>query len=258
VVAADRMAARAAEWIRAEPSVQAGIVYGSVARQEAGVDSDLDLILVSEPGQRQQLWERRRELSAAIHEREIVSVQEPLWQRDFRYQSWDDHLNELDLTLDEEYAAAWLALKRGFVMLVDKADVGVRLTEHLAALSPPVFDGASYDGGTWLWLNYLHGRLHHGENWIVRSGVMDTLNNRVVPLLGSAGHPACAELGPAVVDQLNEAAAPCGNPVELRRSLRATAELYDWALAQWAERTGAPNPRSPLAAAILTKLRRDK
>jgi predicted nucleotidyltransferase len=258
VVAADRMAARATEWIRAEPSVQAGIVYGSVARQEAGVDSDLDLILVSEPGQRQQLWERRRELSAAIHEREIVSVQEPLWQRDFRYQSWDDHLNELDLTLDEEYAAAWLALKRGFVMLVDKADVGVRLTEHLAALSPPVFDGASYDGGTWLWLNYLHGRLHHGENWIVRSGVMDTLNNRVVPLLGSAGHPACAELGPAVVDQLNEAAAPCGNPVELRRSLRATAELYDWALAQWAERTGAPNPRSPLAAAILTKLRRDK
>src|SRR5580700_11753288 len=120
------MAARAAEWIRAEPSVQAGIVYGSVAREEAGVDSDLDLILVSEPGQRQQLWERRRELSAAIHEREIVSVQEPLWQRDFRYQSWDDHLNELDLTLDEEYAAAWLALKRGFVMLVDKADVGVR------------------------------------------------------------------------------------------------------------------------------------
>ena len=258
MVTAERLAARAADWIRAEPAARAGIVYGSVARQEAGVDSDLDLILVSEPGQRLQFWERRRELSAAIHEREIVSVQEPLWQRDFRYQSWDDQLNELDLTFDEEYAAAWLALKRGFVMLVDKADVGMRLTEDLAALSPPAFDAAGYDGGTWLWLNYLHGRLHHGENWIVRCGVMDTLNNRVVPLLGSAGHSACAELGPAVVDQLNEAAASSGHPGELRRSLRATAELYDWALAQWAERTGAPNPRSPLATAILTKLSRDK
>lgn len=239
------MPARAAEWIRAEPSARAGIVYGSVARQQAGVDSDLDLILVSEPGRRQQLWDRRRELSAAIHEREIVSVQEPLWQRDFRYQSWDDQLNELDLALDEEYYAAWPALKRGFVVLVYKADVGMRLTEDLAALSPPAFDAASYDGGTWLWLNYLHGRLQHGENWIVRAGVMDTLSNRVVPLLGSAGHSACAELGAGVVDQLNEAAASSGDPVELRRSLRATAELYDWALGQWAERTGAPNPPQP-------------
>jgi hypothetical protein len=87
---------------------------------------------------------------------------------------------------------------------------------------------------------------------------MDTLNNRVVPLLGSAGHSACAELGPVVVDQLNQAAASSSDPVELRRSLRATAELYDWALAQWAERPGEPNPRSPLATAIFTKLTSSK
>lgn len=257
MIPAERMARRAAEWIRAEPSVRAGVVYGSVARQQADEDSDLDLILVSEPGRREQLWERRGEVASAIHERDVVRVQEPLWQRQFRYQSWDDQLSELDLTFDEEYAAAWPALKRGFVMLADKADVAEQLTEDLAALSPHAFDAVGYDNGTWFWLNYLHGRLRHGETWLVRYGVMDTLNNRVVPLLGSAGHSACRELGPGVVARLNEAAASSGDPAELRRSLRATAELYDWALAQWAERTGEPNPRSPLATAVLARLARD-
>src|SRR5260221_2006647 len=55
VFPAERMAQRAAEWIRADPSVRAGVVYGSVARKEATEDSDLDLILVAEPGQRERL-----------------------------------------------------------------------------------------------------------------------------------------------------------------------------------------------------------
>jgi hypothetical protein len=44
-------------------------------------------------------------------------------------------------------AAAWLALKRGFVMLVDKADVGVRLTEDLAAVSSPAFERPAMTAG---------------------------------------------------------------------------------------------------------------
>ena len=120
---ADRMAQRAAEWIRAEPSVRAGVVYGSVARQEATEDSDLDLILVAEPGQREGLWERRRELAERFHEREIVWVQEPLWQRQFRYQSWDDQVSELDLTFDEGYAVAWPASVRDRLVRTRDAQV---------------------------------------------------------------------------------------------------------------------------------------
>jgi hypothetical protein len=255
VLPAERMALRAAEWILAEPSVRAGVVYGSVARHEATDDSDLDLILVAEPGQREGLWERRRELAGRFHEREIVWVQEPLWQRQFRYQSFDDQLSELDLTFDEGYAAAWPALQRGFVMLADKADVGARLTEDVAALAPLDFDAAGYDAGTWVWLDYLYGRLRRGETWMVRYGLMDTLNNRVVPLLGSAGHSVRTELGDGVIDQLNQAAPASGDVDELRRSLLATAELYDWALGRWAERTAQTNPRSVLAPAVLARLR---
>jgi predicted nucleotidyltransferase len=258
VFAAERMAQRAAEWIRAEPGVRAGVVYGSVARQEATEESDLDLILVAEPGERERLWERRRELAGRLHERDVVWAQEPSWQRPYRYQTWDDQLNELDLTFDEEHASAWHALRRGFVMIVDKADVGSRLTADVAALALPAFDAAAYDGGTWVWLDYLHGRLRRGETWLVRYGVMDTLTNRVVPLLGSAGHSVRTELGDGVVDRLNSAAPASGDVAELRRSLLATAELYDWALGRWAKRTGQPKPRSVLAAPILARLRQQE
>jgi hypothetical protein len=63
-----------------------------------------------------------------------------------------------------------------------------------------------------------------------------------------------SELGGGVIDQLNRAAPVSGDIDELRRSLLATAELYDWALGRWAQRTGQPNPRSALAGAILARL----
>lgn len=59
-----------------------------------------------------------------------------------------------------------------------------RLRSDLATWHPPEFDAPALDDATWGWLNYLHGRLRHGEAWMVRYGVMDTLNNRVLPLLG--------------------------------------------------------------------------
>ena len=53
-----------------------------------------------------------------------------------------------------------------------------------------------------------------------------------------------------------DAAAPRSTePGELARSLRATAELYDAALDRWAERTGRPRPRHPLAPGALARIR---
>jgi hypothetical protein len=77
-----------------------------------------------------------------------------------------------------------------------------------------------------MWLNYLRGKLRHGETWMVRYGVMDTLNNRILPLLGTAGHSAHHSLSAADIDRIHRAAPASAEPAELRRSLRATAELY--------------------------------
>lgn len=213
-IPAGQMAGKAAAWAKSEAAVRAVIVYGSLAQGTADDDSDLDVIIVAEPGQRDALWDRREQISDLIHGHHAVWHQEPLWQRPYRYQSWDEKLAELDLTLD----------------------------------------ALAFDGGTWVWLNYLRGRLRHGEAWMVRYGVMDTLNNRVLPLLGTAGHSAHHGLDAADIDRIHRAAPASSEPAELRRSLRATAELYAWALDRWSQHTGQPAPQSPLAPAIMDKL----
>lgn len=249
------MVARAVAWAETESAVRAAVVYGSVAQGTANERSDLDLIVVAEPGQRDALWDRRAEIGAALLSHEVAWSQEPHWQRPYRYQSWDENLVELDLTLDEEYASPRAALTKGFAAIVDKADVADRLRDDLADWRPTEFDAPALDAGTWNWLNYLHGKLRHGEAWFVRYGVMDTLNNRVVPLLGGAGYSAHRDMDPADVARLHEATPSSADPAELRRSLRATAELYSLGLDRWSRRTGRPRPRSPLAPTILARLR---
>jgi predicted nucleotidyltransferase len=254
-VPAEQMAARAAAWAGSDATVRAAVVYGSLAQGTADEQSDLDLIVVAQPGKRDDLWDRREQISALLHGCQPVWWQEPLWQRAYRYQSWDEHLAELDLTVDEARAAPWAALTRGFYAIVDKAGVEARLRSDLASWQPPEFDAPAFDGGTWVWLNYLYGKVRHGETWMVRYGVMDTLNNRVLPLLGAAGHSALCDLDTADADLIQRAAPTSAEPAELRRSLRATADLYAWALDRWSERTGVRRPRNQLAPAILNRLR---
>jgi hypothetical protein len=249
------MAVRAEAWARAEPAVRAAIVYGSLAQGTANEESDLDLIIVAELGHRNALWDRRAQVGSIVLGRDAAWRQEPLWQRPYRYQIWAEDLTELDLTFDEEFAAPWAALVLGFRAIVDKADVEARLRHDLTRWQPLEFDAPTFDGGTWAWLNYLNGKLRHGEAWIVRYGVMDTLNNRVVPLLGGAGHSAHRDLDAADLALLHEAAPRSADLAELRRSLRATADLYSLALDRWSERTARPRPLNPLAAMVQVRLR---
>jgi hypothetical protein len=162
-VPAQEMAERAALWAESDPAVRAAVVYGSVAQGTADGESDLDLVIVAEPGQRDGLWERRDQISARLHGGPVMWSQEPSWQRPYRYQSWQQDLAELDLTFDEEHVAPWAALTRGFYALVDKGGVEARLAAELAGWRPPEVDAAAFEPGTWLWLRYLRGKLRHGE-----------------------------------------------------------------------------------------------
>jgi hypothetical protein len=253
-IPAQEMAERAAVWAGSDPTVRAAVVYGSVAQGTADHESDLDLVIVAEPGQRDGLWERREEIATRLLGGPAVWSQEPFWQRPFRYQSWLANLDELDLTFDEEQVAPWGALARGFRALVDKGGVEARLRSDLGGLAPPEVDAPAFEPSTWLWLGYLRGKLRHGETWMVRYGVMDTLNNRVLPLLGTAGHSARHDLDAADLERLERAAPASSEPDELLRSLRATAEVYGWALGRWAARTGRERPQGPLTPAIADRL----
>jgi predicted nucleotidyltransferase len=54
-IPAELMAERAAAWAESDAAVRAMIVYGSLAQAGADEDSDLDVIIVAEPGQRDAL-----------------------------------------------------------------------------------------------------------------------------------------------------------------------------------------------------------
>jgi hypothetical protein len=127
---AEEMAARAMAWASADAAVRAAIVYGSLAQGTANEQSDLDLIVVAEPGQRDGLWDRRAQIGAILLGRQPSWSQEPVWQRPYRYQSWDENLAEADLTFDEEHAAPWAALAKGFRAIVDKAGVAAHSAVH--------------------------------------------------------------------------------------------------------------------------------
>jgi predicted nucleotidyltransferase len=246
---------RAREWATEDERVAAAFVYGSLARAQTHDLSDLDLLIVAQPDQRDALWREREALAERVLGTPAIFRQEPSWQRPFRFQAWRADLVEVDLTYDEGTAVVWEGIASGFLVLVDRGGIAGRLRTAASAWQRPEFDAAMFDTGTWPWLLWLLGRLRHGQHWMVRYGVMDTLNNRVLPLLGAAGHNAERTLAPGDLQQLYAAAPRSAEAEELARSLCATAELYDAALDEWAARTGKPRPRHPLAPGVLDLVR---
>jgi hypothetical protein len=194
---------RARAWAVSEQRVAAALVYGSVARGDIHDLSDLDLLVVAQLDQRDVLWQDREALAARILGAPIIFHQEPSWQRPFRFQAWRADLVQVDLTFDQGAAIPWEGITQGFAVLVDRAGIADQLRATLASWQRPVFDAAAYDQGTWPWLWWLVGRLRHGQYWIVRYGVMDTLNNRVLPLLGVIGPGAEQTLEPPDLERLS-------------------------------------------------------
>ncbi len=256
VIPAEAMSARAAALGQDDEAVLGAIVFGSVAAGTATAESDLDLLLIAQPGRRDELWDRREDIARQIHgDAKIVYAREPSWQHKWRHQSWTAGLLELDMTVDEGTAAADDALAGGYKILVDKGEVAAGLAANLSSYRRPVFDVAEYDGIVWTTLDYLHGRIRHGEYWAVRFGLAEILNSCIVPALGATGLQAHTELSGDLLELIHAAAPASGDPPELQRSLLATAELWELALTEWALRCDQPRPYCELAPLVLNKLR---
>lgn len=144
--------------------------------------------------------------------------------------------------------------RAGFLVVLDRTGVADRLRAAVWAREPEEFDAAAVDGGTWVWLNWLAGRIRHGQGWFVRTGIADSLNTRVLPLLGTTPFAVEAALDEADRQRLSTAFPPSAEPEELARALRATADLYADGLTRWSERTGHPRPEHPLAPAVRARL----
>lgn len=253
----EEVSSRVRDWATDDPLVSAVILYGSAARGQDDDRSDLDLLIVAEPGRREELWQSRHVTTERILGTAPAWTQEPSWQREFRFQAWRTDLTAVDLTYDEGTAHPWLGLASGFIALVDKRAITQTLRARLATWSPPEHDAESVNGTTWMWLRYLSGCLRHGHTWMVRCGLTTLADQRVAPLYGAGGQTVDTRIDDETRHLFDDALPTSSEPAELARSVHAVGVLYDAGLDVWARRTGRERPTHPFAAAVLDQLGAD-
>jgi predicted nucleotidyltransferase len=214
--------------------------------------SDLDLVIVAQPGRRDELWAERRAIAERLGRplglfRDIANWRPP----DLAVALYDGPLKvDLFFADGEVEPSPWL--RDGFEVLVDKDEVARRLRARLDELPPQVLDDlhedlAELDSHAWDFALWLDRKLELGELWVVRLGLPLFAELIVLTAWNAlAGEAWRGPIGlaqrvePALLERLDDAL-PCStDPEELRRSLRALVELYAKARPRLAERLGQP------------------
>jgi predicted nucleotidyltransferase len=246
---------RAREWVRQDERVLGAFVHGSAARGDVTPLSDVDLIVVARPGHREEIWAERDQISRALLGAAVVEAHEVPHQRPFRWQAYTADLRKLDLALDEGAIDMWPGLADDMTCLLDRGDLLQQRTGWVAGYQPPVYDVAEADDQTWGLLSWLAGALLHGRVLLVHRGITDLIGNRIVPVSGRPGYGlGSAAEDAALIERIEDALPHSLRRTELARSLQQTAQLYRDLVADWATRTGAAPPSSPLAPAVLDAL----
>jgi predicted nucleotidyltransferase len=268
VAYANQIVERAGRWVRRDERVLGAFVQGSAARGEVTPLSDVDLMVVARPGRREEIWAERDQISRDLLGAAVVQAHEVPHQRQFRWQASTADLRKLDLALDEGRIDMWpglissggpgVAPRAGsseIKCLLDRGDLQQQRMTWIARYQPPSYDVAGADDRTWAILSWLAGALLHGRVLLVHRAITDLIGNRIVPVSGRPLYGlGSAEAGATLIGQVEEALPHSLGRAELARSLQQTARLYRDLVADWAARTGATPPSSPLAPAVLDAL----
>ncbi len=189
----------ARRWAEADPRVRGLLVKGSVGRGKADALSDIDLVIVSQPGQRDALWEDRRSLAEALGQ-PLGLFKEAPWHRPYLAIAIFDGPLKVDLFFEDGEVPPDEWLQDGFVVLLDRGGVEARLRRRLASFQPPRFraeDLAELDVHAWDWAYWLWVKLARGERWLVYVELAKYLESIVVPAYNAlAGEPEGRRLRP--------------------------------------------------------------
>ena len=242
---------RAVAWGEGTDEVTGLILYGSLALGRGRRLSDLDMVVVTRPGDREAIWRRRVEVAAAILGQPVAWSYELDWQRPYRFQAWTVDLAAVDLTFDEGAVQPSPTLVNGYRVLVDKTDIAGGLASGLANLDAPGHDANAVDASTWVWFLGMHGWLEHGRCWQVYTNLVQLIDTRLVPLFyDGLSYELEARASSAQLEQLHDAVPRSTDRGELKRALQATVVAYEEASTAWGRRTATVVVRSPLATSI--------
>jgi hypothetical protein len=254
---AEQILARAGEWVREDTRVRAALVHGSVARGDTTPLSDVDLVVVAEPGRRDELWDDREAITRRLLAAEPAAANTVPHQAPYRWQARTPGLDMLDLTIDETTVEVWPGLAGDVLFLVDRGGVREEFDRAIAELSGPGYDVAGQCDTTWGIFGWLAGALLHQRTYFARVCIGDLIFQRLVPLLERPAYKIGAvadDVDHSILSRLDQLYPSSTAAPELARALKDTGASYAELLTEWAARTGSQRPSSELESATLTML----
>jgi predicted nucleotidyltransferase len=224
-----RLVEATTRWAEAEPRVRALVLKGSLAQDKGDELSDIDLIAVTEPGEREELWAEREAIVGRFG-KPLGVFREAEWATPYMVIALYAGPLTLDLAFEEERLAPDPWLRDGYEVLAGSVEA-----PELA--EPSQFGEAAdlreLDAHAWDYARWLHVTLERGERWVAYLELGGFLHDIVLLALNathgegwSAGRGVDERLEPEVLAELETALPHSAEPDEIRRALLAAAELY--------------------------------
>lgn len=229
--AADLIAS-ATRWAAGEERVRALLLKGSLARGQGDERSDLDLVIVTLPGELAEMWAERRATAERLG-RWLGGFDEVAWQAPHTFIGFYDGPLKVDFFYQEGEPEADPWLRDGFQVLVDPDGLEEALRARLAAEPAPP-DLADFDAHAWDWLWWVDVKLSRGgQEWLVHIELVKFVETMLLGGFNALtaepwrGASRVGERLPAGLRAELEAALPAGPRAdELRRALRAAVQSY--------------------------------
>jgi predicted nucleotidyltransferase len=153
-------------WAQRDRRVRALLLKGSLARSDADEHSDVDFVVVAQPGRLEELWAARHSIAEGLGGW-LGGFDEVAWQAPHTFIGFCDGPVKVDFFFQEAEPAADPWLRDGFRALVDPDGLADRLRRALAAEPPPP-DLSDFDVHAWDWLWAMHLKLRRpGHEWLV-------------------------------------------------------------------------------------------
>ena len=137
-------------WAERDRRVRALLLKGSLARGDADERSDVDFVVVAEPGRLEELWAARQMIAEGLGGW-LGGFDEVAWQAPHTFIGFCDGPVKVDFFFQEAEPTADPWLRDGFRALVDPDDLADRLRRALAAEPAPP-DLSEFDVHAWDWL----------------------------------------------------------------------------------------------------------
>ena len=182
-------------WAERDPRVRALLLKGSLARGEADAYSDVDFVVVAQPGQLEALWADRVAVAESLGGW-LGGFDEVAWQAPHTFIGFCDGPVKVDFFFQEGEPRVDPWLRDGFRALVDEHGLADRLRAQLEAPPEPL-DLSDFDAHAWDWLWAARLKLRRpGHEWLVYLELVKFVETMLLAGFGALAGGAVARRAP--------------------------------------------------------------